>query len=73
MKRSHLDTHSWFDTIVDGNELGPVYPFQLKQLKYELRQGVPGQLGDSPVSCKSNSDYFPFLKPKLDHHSLRQV
>ena len=22
-------------TVVDGNELGPVYPFQLKQLKYE--------------------------------------
>ena len=28
-------THSWFATVVDGNELGPVYPFQLKQLKYE--------------------------------------
>ena len=20
--------HSWFATVVDGNELGPVYPFQ---------------------------------------------
>ena len=28
-------THSWFATVVDGNELCPVYPFQLKQLKYE--------------------------------------
>ena len=27
--------HSWFATVVDGNKLGPVYPFQLKQLKYE--------------------------------------
>ena len=27
--------HSWFATVVDGNELGPVYPFQLKQLEYE--------------------------------------
>ena len=27
--------HSWFATVVDGNELGPVYSFQLKQLKYE--------------------------------------
>ena len=26
---------SWSATEVDGNELGPVYPFQLKQLKYE--------------------------------------
>ena len=28
-------THSWFATEVDGNELGPVYLVQLKQLKYE--------------------------------------
>ena len=28
-------SHSWFTTIVDGNELGSVYPFQLKQLKYK--------------------------------------
>ena len=27
--------HSWFATVVDGNELGPVYPFQLNKLKYE--------------------------------------
>ena len=27
--------HNWFATVGDGNELGPVYPFQLKQLKYE--------------------------------------
>ena len=27
--------HSWFATIVDGNELGQVYSFQLKQLKSE--------------------------------------
>ena len=27
--------HSWFNTVVDSNELGPVCPFQLKQLKYE--------------------------------------
>ena len=27
--------HSWFATVVDDNELGPVYPFQLKQLEYE--------------------------------------
>ena len=32
-----------------------------------------GSLGDSPGSWKSNSDDFPFLKPKLDHHSLRRV
>ena len=31
----YIHTHSWFATVVDGNELGPVYPFQLKQLKYE--------------------------------------
>ena len=27
--------HSWFATVVDGNELGSVYPFQRKKLKYE--------------------------------------
>ena len=27
--------HSWFATVVDGNELGPVFPFQSKQLEYE--------------------------------------
>ena len=27
--------YSWFATVVDSNELGPVYPFQLKQLKYK--------------------------------------
>ena len=27
--------HSWFATVVDGNELGPVYPFQLNKLEYE--------------------------------------
>ena len=31
----YITPHSWFATVVDGNELGPVYPFQLKQLKYE--------------------------------------
>ena len=34
----HLPTssaHSWFATVVDGNELGPVYPFQLNKLKYK--------------------------------------
>ena len=25
--------HSCFATVVDGNELGPVHPFELKQLK----------------------------------------
>ena len=30
-----FSSHSWFATVVDGNELGPVYPFQLKQLEYE--------------------------------------
>ena len=32
---SHHPSHSWFGTIVDGSELVSVYPFQLKQLKYE--------------------------------------
>ena len=32
---SELSAHSWFATVVDGNELGPVYPFQLNKLKYE--------------------------------------
>ena len=27
--------HSWFTNVVDGNELDPVYPIQLKQLNYE--------------------------------------
>ena len=30
-----VSTHSWFATVVDSNELGQAYPFQLKQLKYE--------------------------------------
>ena len=29
------EVHSWFATVVGGNELGPVYPFQLNNLKYE--------------------------------------
>ena len=29
------EAHSWFATVVGGNELGPVYPFQLNKLKYE--------------------------------------
>ena len=29
-----FSTHSWFASVIDGNELGPLYPFQLKQLKY---------------------------------------
>ena len=32
-----------------------------------------GSLGDSPVSWKLNSDYFPFFLPKLDHYSLGKV
>ena len=28
-------SHSWYATVVNGNELAPVYPFQHKQLKYE--------------------------------------
>ena len=31
----HNDDHSWFAIVVGGNELGPVYSFQPKQLKYE--------------------------------------
>ena len=27
--------HSWFTSVVDSTELGPVYPIQLKPLKYE--------------------------------------
>ena len=27
--------HSWFTNVVDGTELGQVYPIQLKPLKYE--------------------------------------
>ena len=27
--------NGWFTTVVDVTELGPVYPIQLKQLKYE--------------------------------------
>ena len=40
--------HSWFATLVDSNELGPVYPFQLKQLKYEdpYREGAVGATMD---------------------------
>ena len=33
-----LFAHSWFATVVDGIELGQVYPFQLNQLKYEDSQ-----------------------------------
>ena len=32
---SQKEEHSWFATVVEGNELGPIYLFQLKQLKYE--------------------------------------
>ena len=31
-KYARMQAHSWFATVVDGNELGQVYPFQLKQL-----------------------------------------
>ena len=34
-KKQEETGHSWFAAVVDGNELGPVYPFQLNQLKYE--------------------------------------
>ena len=31
----HSAVHSWLATVVDGNELGPVYPFQLKEFRCE--------------------------------------
>ena len=31
-KEPNIGAHSWFATVVDGNELGPV---QLNKLKYE--------------------------------------
>ena len=51
----HLDSiyelafmaHSWFANVVDGNELGPFYPFQLKQLRYE--EGAVGATIDLMV------------------------
>ena len=35
--------------------------------------GRAQSLGDSPRSCQSNSDSFPFFRPKSDHHSLIKV
>ena len=41
---------------MDGNELGPVYPFQLKQLKYEDPQdeGVVGATMDFMIDWGIN-------------------
>ena len=38
--------HRWFTSVVDGTELGPVYPIQLKPLKYEGHEveGVTGAM-----------------------------
>ena len=58
--------HSLFTTVVDSNELGLVYPFQLKQLKYQDPQdeGAVGATMDFMVDC--GTDIHIMLK-KIPH------
>ena len=42
-------SHRWFATVLDGNELDPVYPFQLKQLKIKILK-MRGLLGPRWIS-----------------------
>ena len=43
----HQLAHSWFTSVVDSTERGPVYPFQLKPLNYEDREDEGGHEGYS--------------------------
>ena len=49
LKIYHVSVHSWFATLVDSNELGPVYPFQLKPLNIKILM-IRGPLGPQWIS-----------------------
>ena len=62
--------HSWFATVVDGHELGPVYHFQLKQLKYvdPKVEGAVGATMDFMVDFGIDI-HFPLKKIGVHVHS----
>ena len=45
--------HSWFTTVVDGSDLGPDYPIQMKPLKYEDHV-YEGALGGGGIAIRTD-------------------
>ena len=61
--KQEIGTHSWFTTVVDGTELGPVYPIQLKPLKYLYHENE-GAMGATMAVMKDFGINIPITYKK---------